>query len=145
VTLDLDLLPGEYAICRCAAGAPLPAWVPRNGFVSVTRTFTELSIVCVADAVPATAKREGPFRILAVRGPLDFGLVGVMASLTSPLATAGVSIFAISTFDTDFVLVRAADAARAAQTLRHAGHHVVVKRKRRGQLTLAQAKTIRRA
>lgn len=145
MTLELDLLPGDYAICRCPPAAPLPDWVPRDGFVSVTRTPAELSIVCAADAVPVNAKREGPFRIFAVRGPIDFGLVGVMASLTSPLAAAGVSIFAVSTFDTDYVLVRAADADRATETLRHAGHRVVVKRKSRGQLKLAPTKKVRRA
>jgi hypothetical protein len=145
VTLDLDLLPGDYAICRCPAGAPLPVWVPRDGFVSATRTPAELSVVCAADAVPAGIRRESPFRIFAVRGPLDFGLVGVMASLTSPLAASGVSIFALSTFDTDYVLVRAAAVDRATEALRHAGHHVVVKRKRRGQLKLAPTKKIRRA
>lgn len=131
MTLDLDLLPGDYAICRCGPSAPVPNWVPHEGFASVTRTPTELSVVCAADAVPANTKREGPFRIFAVRGPLDFGLVGVMASLTSPLAAVGVSIFAVSTYDTDYLLVRAADVECAAGVLRHAGHHVAVKRSRR--------------
>jgi hypothetical protein len=124
VTLDLDLLPGDYAICRLAPGEPTPEWVPSAGVVSWTRTSAELSIVCAADAVPRGVVCESPWRVLAVRGPLDLALTGVLASLTSPLATAAVSIFAISTYDTDYVLVRAADVDRAVKALRHAGHHV---------------------
>ena len=124
MTLDLDLLPGDYAVCRLSAGDPLPDWVPRDGFVSVTRTPAELSIVCAADAVPSGVVHEGPFRIFAVRGPLDFALTGVLASVASPLAQAGVSIFAIATYDTDYVLVRATDVDRARAALREAGHRV---------------------
>ena len=125
MTLALDLLPGDYAICRCPAGESLPDWVPRSGFVSVTRTPAELSIVCDARAVPAGAVCQRPWRMFAVRGPLDFALTGVLASLTSPLAVAGVSIFAIATYDTDYVLVPAEDVDRAVEALRNAGHQVV--------------------
>jgi hypothetical protein len=99
--------------------------VQQGDFVSVTRTPTELSAVCAADAVPAGTVSEGPWRMFAVRGPLDFGLTGVMASLASPLADAAVSMFAISTYDTDYVLVRAGDVERAAQAFRNAGHRVL--------------------
>jgi len=124
IALELDILPGAYAICRWPAGEALPDWVSQDGFVSVTRTPTELSAVCAAEAVPAGTVCEGPWRIFAVRGPLDFGLTGVMASMASPLAEAGVSLFAVSTYDTDYVLVRAGDLDRAAQALRRAGHRV---------------------
>jgi hypothetical protein len=124
IALDLDLMPGAYAICRWPAGEALPAWVNQGGFVSVTRTPTELSAVCTFEAVPAGTVCEGPWRMFAVRGPLDFSLTGVMASLASPLANAAVSMFAISTYDTDYVLVRAGDVERAAHALRSAGHRV---------------------
>ena len=124
IALDLDVLPGAYAICRWPAGEALPDWVPQDGFVSVTRTPGELSVVCAAEAVPAGTVCEGPWRVFAVRGPLDFALTGVMASLASPLADAAVSMFAVSTYDTDYVLVRAGDVDRAVEALRNAGHRV---------------------
>ena len=117
-------MPGAYAICRWPPGASLPDWVHEGAFVSVTRTPTEVSTICAADAVPAGTVCEGPWRLFAVRGPLDFALTGVLASLASPLAHAGVSIVAIATYDTDYVLVRAGDVDRAAGALRQAGHRV---------------------
>ena len=123
-TLELDLMPGDYAICRWPPGTALPDWVNRDAFVSVTRTPTELSAVCAADSVPAGTVSEGPWRIFAVRGPLDFALTGVMASLSAPLADAAISIFTVSTYDTDYLLVRAGDVDRAADALRGAGHRV---------------------
>jgi hypothetical protein len=124
IALDLDLMPGAYAICRWPAGEALPAWVNQGEFASVTRTPTELSAVCAAEAVPAGTVCEGPWRMFAVRGPLAFSLTGVMASLASPLADAAVSMFATSTYDTDYVLVRADDVERASHALRSAGHRV---------------------
>jgi hypothetical protein len=81
-------------------------------------------VVCAFDAVPAGTVREGPWRMLAVRGPLDFALTGVMASLATPLADAAISLFTISTYDTDYLLVRARDFDRAVQALTRAGHRV---------------------
>ena len=122
--VDLDLMPGAYAICRWSADATLPDWAYQGGFVSVTRTPAELSAVCAFDAVPPGTVSEGPWRIFAVRGPLDFALTGVMASLAAPLAAGGVSIFAISTYDTDYALVRADKLDRAVEALRAAGHRI---------------------
>jgi hypothetical protein len=122
--LDLDLAPQRLAICRWPADQALPDWVSRGPFFSVTRTASELSAVCCEEAVPAGTACEGPWRLFAVRGPLDFALVGVLASLAAPLANANVSIFVVSSFDTDHVLVRAADVERAVQALRSAGHRV---------------------
>ena len=93
-------------------------------FFSVTRTAEELSAVCEAAAVPPGVKAEGPWSVLAVRGPLDFNLKGVLAGLTTPLATADISIFAVSTYDTDYVLVRSPDLDRAVRALREAGHKI---------------------
>jgi hypothetical protein len=124
VSLDLDLFPGAFAICRWPAGEALPAWLNQGVFVSVTRTPTELSAVCAVEAVPAGTVCEGPWRIVVVRGPLDFALTGVLASLATPLADAAITIFAVSTYDTDYVLVRAADLERAVEVLRKAGHRV---------------------
>ena len=123
-SLTLDLVPGSYAICRWAHGEPLPPWVMHGEFFSVTRTPAELSAVCDVAALPPGVKGEAPWSMLAVRGPLDFNITGVLAGLATPLATAGISIFAISTYDTDYVLVRSADLDRAIRALREAGHSI---------------------
>ena len=124
--LTLDRLPGAYAICRFAAGDTLPAWVMQGEFFSVTRTPAELSAVCAFAAVPSGVKAEGPWSALAVRGPLDFSLKGVLAGLATPLAAAEISIFVISTYDTDYLLVRSHDLDRAVHALRDAGHTIPV-------------------
>jgi uncharacterized protein len=123
--LTLDLVPGSYAICRWASGEALPPWVMQGEFFSVTRTPQELSAVCNIAAVPPDVKTEGPWMMLAVRGPLDFNIIGVLAGLAVPLAAAGISIFAVSTYDTDYVLVRRDDLDRAVRALREAGHHIL--------------------
>jgi uncharacterized protein len=123
-SLTLDLVPGSFAICRWPSGDSLPRWVMEGTFFSVTRTPTELSAVCAAAAVPPGVKAEGPWSVLAVRGPLDLNLTGVLAGLATSLAAAGISIFAVSTYDTDYVLVRNHDLDRAVRVLRDAGHHI---------------------
>jgi len=104
--LTLSLLPNLYAISRLPAEADLPHWAEKGDFVSITRTPDELSIVCLQENVPPTVKSERNWRCLKVAGPLDFALTGVLASLASALAAAGVSLFALSTFDTDYLLVK---------------------------------------
>jgi hypothetical protein len=117
------------------AGAALPPWAAAalaspGGLVSVTRTGTELSLVVAEAALPEAAgadselRVEGGFRALQVAGPLDFSLTGVLAALAAPLAAAGLSLFAVSTFDTDYLLVRDDDLAAATAVLRAAGHRV---------------------
>ena len=124
-SFTLDLVPGSYAICRWAPGELLPSWVMQGEFFSVTRTPAELSAVCDAGSVPSGVKAEGPWSMLAVRGPLAFNMTGVLAGLATPLAAAGISIFALSTYDTDYVLVRNDDVERAVQALREAGHTIL--------------------
>jgi len=124
--MTLDVIAGGYAICRLVADAPVPAWATRGAFSCVTRTAHELSIVCESDDVPADVKAERNYRGLAVRGPLDFSLVGVVAALAGTLADAAVSIFVVSTHDTDYLFVRDADRDRAVATLRAAGHIVSI-------------------
>jgi len=95
-----------------------------GSFVTVTRTADELSVVCAEDAVPAGVRTQGGWRCLRVAGTLDFALVGVLAALLGPLAEAGVPVFCVSTFDTDYLLLQDADLPRAAAALTAAGHRV---------------------
>jgi hypothetical protein len=120
--LNLSLLPGSFAVCRLESDAPVPGWVPKAGFVSLTRTDDELSIVCDESAVPDDLRVERGWRALKVKGPLDFSLIGVLASLAGALAEADVSVFAVSTFDTDYLLVRQVQLDRAVAALKAAGH-----------------------
>lgn len=122
--LDLEILPDLLAVCRLDAGAALPVWSLSSPFFSLTRTARELSVVCLASNVPPGVRAETGFRALGVSGPLDFALTGILSSLLDPLASARISVFAISTFDSDYILVRDGDLARAASALRDAGHRV---------------------
>ena len=123
----LTILPEPLAVCRLKPDAARPAWA-RGRFVSITRTSGELSIVCAAKFLPkkrAKAMRvEEPFRALTVAGPIDLGEIGVLHALLGPLAAAGVGVLAISTFDTDHLLVREADLPAAVAALRAAGLRV---------------------
>lgn len=122
--LVLDLLPDFLAVCRLAGDAAVPEWAVGGPFSSVTRTADELSVVCHQDAVPGGVRCEPGWRCLRLAGPIPFTAVGVLASLLVPLADAGVGVFAVSTFDTDYVLVKGGDVDRAAAALRAAGHAV---------------------
>jgi hypothetical protein len=120
--LALSVLSESLAVCRLEPAAQVPAWAHAGAFRAVTRTPTELSIVCREDSVPAGILANRGWRAIAVDGTLDFVLAGVLASLASPLAAAGVSIFAVSTYDTDYVLVKKDTLDRAVAALSAAGH-----------------------
>lgn len=120
--LTLDLLEGAFAVVRLDPDELVPAWARGGMLWSITQTPEELSILCASDRVPPGYRTEGPFRALKVRGPLDMAMTGVLASMAGPLAEAGVSIFALSTFDTDYVLVRETAVEAALRVLRLAGH-----------------------
>jgi hypothetical protein len=124
--LRLVLLPveGAYAVCRLSPDAPFPDWAVGGPFVSISRSEEELSVVCRAEAVPEGVRCERGWRCMRVAGAIDFALVGVLASLLAPLAAAGVSVFAVSTFDTDYLLVKEVCFHQAVEALRRAGHVV---------------------
>jgi hypothetical protein len=123
--LPLELLPDTLAVCRLAPDAALPSWVATTSrFITISRTAEELSITAVEAVLPSEVHCERDYRAFRVRGTLPLDLIGVLAAIADPLAEAGVSIFAISTFETDYVLVRAADLEVAVHALERAGHQV---------------------
>lgn len=123
--VKLRILAAELAVVRLAQTDEIPDWARHGTFASATRTGNELSLVCEFERVPEGQRREGPFRAFEVAGPLDFALTGILAALLAPLAEAAISIFAVSTFDTDYVLVKADRLEAAASVLRAAGHEIL--------------------
>jgi hypothetical protein len=122
--VQLTTLDDLYAIVRLDPDASVPDWVYDGPFWSVTRSESELSIVCRQDDVPRGASAERGWIAFVLTGQLDFTLTGVVASLCSPLADARVPIFVLSTFETDYLLVREPDLSRSIDALRDAGHEV---------------------
>jgi hypothetical protein len=120
--VQLRTLPDSYAVVRLEPGAELPEWVDKGPFRSVTRTDHEVSVVCRDLDVPEGESVDRGWTVLETVGPFDFSLTGATASLVGPLAEAKVPIFLISTFESDYVLVRSSDLARAADALEDAGH-----------------------
>ena len=120
----LTVLGERLSTCRLNVGEKVPAWATGASFFSVTRTRDELSVVCPEEVVPEGISREWGWRALKLEGPFDLSMVGILASVASPLAEAGASIFSVSTFDTDYVLVREEQLELAIDTLRASGHRV---------------------
>jgi uncharacterized protein len=125
-TFPLAVWPGRWAICRLAASDAVPAWATASAspLQVVARTATELSIVAPEAEVPKTVVAEDGFRVIAVVGPVPFAVTGLMASLATALAAAGVSLVAIGTYDTDYVLVKEEVLANAVAALRAAGFEI---------------------
>ena len=123
-SLRLSVLEERLAVCRLDPPAEIPAWATGAPFFSVTRTSDELSIVCPEERVPQGITSERGWRALRFDGPFEFGLVGVLASVAVALAHSEVSILAIATYDTDYVLVEESQLLLATQVLRERGHEV---------------------
>jgi hypothetical protein len=121
----MRLLDGRFAVAHLPAASAVPAWAAAGGFTSITRTDLELSVVCLQEHLPPDAEAECDWRCLQVVGPLSFQEVGILASLLRPLSEAGIPVFAISTFNTDYLLVKAADIERSLAALRAAGHEIL--------------------
>ncbi len=109
------------AVCRLEAKSQIPDWAYNCPFFSITQTAQELSIVCSQSSVPQGVKAEKDWKAFQVAGVLDFALTGILSAIAAPLAEAKISIFAISTFDTDFVLVKNTDWLEAKKVLQKAG------------------------
>ena len=122
--LSLKIMPERLAVCRLSPDAVLPQWAMSGTFRSVTWTPDETSIVCEESAVPKEVESERGWRCFMVEGPLDFGLTGILLMIAAPLAKARISIFSISTFDTDYVLVKDASFLEAKKVLAASGHSI---------------------
>ena len=122
--LTLTLLEERLAVCRLGADADLPAWATAASLFSVTRTAGELSVVCPENLVPSGVRCEKGWRVFELEGPFEFTEVGILAAVAAPLAEADVGIFAISSFDTDYVLVKEEQLGTAANALHGRGHEL---------------------
>lgn len=122
--LTLSILSNHFAICRLPPDADIPTWSKNSEFYSITRSRHELSVVCFDEDVPSDVEAERDWRVLRIEEPLDFSLIGILSSLVGPLAEAEISVFAISTYDTDYVLVREKFLSQAISVLKKEGHSV---------------------
>lgn len=122
--LKLKILPKRLAVCRLDAEAPLPDWIDQSDFYAITRTEEELTVVCDEALVSLGTKSETGWRCLKVEGPLDFSEIGIIFSLTQPLAESGISVFLISTFDTDYLMAKENDLTKTIDVLTAVGHRV---------------------
>jgi hypothetical protein len=124
MNLQISVLSERLAVCSLPPNATIPRWIFDLPFWSMMRTNEETSLVLPEDAVPAGWKSEAGWRSLKVEGPLDFSLTGILSSIAAPLTEAEISIFALSTFNTDYILVKADQLDRAVQALAGAGFEI---------------------
>ena len=122
--LKFRLLPGPYAIVRLASNAPVPNWAPKGNFTSVTRTLDELSVVCATENLPADVLSPHRWICLKLEGPFPFSQTGVLLSFIEPLSSKGIPIFALSTYDTDYVLIQEEFVDASLNALHEAGHEL---------------------
>jgi len=122
--LKLSLLKDKYAICTLPNTAPIPDWALTETPVSITRTDKELTIVCAQDIIPLELQCDFNWRCFKIDGSFDLNQIGVISSISSPLADAGISIYVISTYDTDYFLVQNENLEQAISTLSDIGHNI---------------------
>jgi hypothetical protein len=122
IRLSFSILDDTFAVCRLAPEADLPYWVPSGGFVSATPTADEFSVVCPSGSVPEKVESQQGFKVLKIKGPMDFKLTGILLVVAGSLADAGIPTFTPSTHDTDDVLVHRNDSKHAVSVLEAAGH-----------------------
>jgi len=123
--LTMKLLKEKYGVSRLDKNELIPKWAQNSDFFSITKTCDELSIVCSQDDIPNDIKCEKDWRILKIEGQLDFSLIGILSSISTILAQKGISIFAISTYDTDYILVKNKDIDNAIQALINERYEVI--------------------
>jgi hypothetical protein len=123
-SLRLSVLGERLAVCRLDAGSAVPDWATAAQFSSITRTAGELSVVCPEERVPAGITCERGWRALKLEGPFEFGTIGLLSSVVGPLAESEVSVLAIATYETDYVLVQESQLDPATEALRERGHEI---------------------
>jgi hypothetical protein len=123
-TQSIKLIVSDLPLAVCSLGGadPIPGWAVQGAFFSITRTDEELSAICPENLVPVDVQAERGWRALRIAGVIDFSVIGVLAELTAPLAEGRISVFALSTYDTDYLLVKEHDLGRAIEKLQEAGH-----------------------
>jgi uncharacterized protein len=124
LSMTLTGLAGDYAIARLDAGSPIPDWADGAGFVSIGRTAEELSIVCHSDRIPTGTRSDGPWMAFKLEGPFDLSETGIAVAVLNPLAVAKIGVFIVSTFDTDYFLIKRENAMQAMTVFKNAGHRV---------------------
>jgi uncharacterized protein len=122
--LKFRWLPGAFAIVRLAADVSVPEWATKGEFTSITRTADELSVVCPTQSLPSDVSSPHRWNCLRLEGPFPFSQTGILLSFIEPLSSGGIPIFAISTYDTDYVLIQEEFAGMALEVLRAAGHEL---------------------
>ncbi len=123
--LTMKLFEETFCVVRLENDSEIPTWINKEAFYSITRTDNELSIVCLQDLVPMNVKMERDWRILKIEGVLDFSLIGILAAISTLLANSKISIFAISTYDTDYILVKN-DKIEAAMGILTANNYEII-------------------
>lgn len=122
--MKLKLFLEEYAVCRLNSNSKIPTWIDTKNFYSITKTDDELSVVCSNNNIPSDVKSEKEWRILKILGPLDFSLIGILSKISGLLADNKISIFAISTYDTDYILIKENDIKNACKILNCNGYEI---------------------
>ncbi len=123
--LKFRRLTGPYVVVRFAPDEPVPEWASKGEFTSISRSADELSIVCPAENLPHDVETKLHWICLKLEGPFAFSLTGVLLSFIEPLSSKGIPIFAVSTYDTDYVLVQEEWIGATLNALRNAGHQLV--------------------
>ena len=123
--LTMKLLKEKLGVCRLEKGESIPQWAQNSEFYSISKTEDELSIVCDQKSIPSDVKCENDWRVLKIEGPLDFSLIGILSSISTILAEKAISIFAVSTYDTDYILVKDNEIDNAILALENERYEVI--------------------
>lgn len=124
--LKLKLLKDMYGVCRLNNNSKIPEWGAKGEFSSITRTEDELSIVCLQNNIPEGIQCEKSWKVFKIEGPLDFSLIGILSAISSLMAEKGISIFAISTYDTDYILIKDKDLNKAIEVLSNDKYEIII-------------------
>ena len=123
--LILKLLKDKYSVCRLNKYDEIPKWIFNEEFFSITKTEDELSIVCLQDKIKDNVLCERNWKVLKIEGPLDFSLIGILSKISTLMANNKISIFAISTYDTDYILIKEKSIDKAIEVLINNNYNVI--------------------